>query len=1631
MRYAYLITSEIQAWLDKRNIGNDAETKLANYLKSSSLLNASSLMANLLVSKLNNHSGLRFVWFQEIRQDVCIYILRRIYRHDEYMKKLNEVTKQSWMEHHALCSSEQQEVDAEFSKYFKEAKKEALPEEYRIYEETRAFDKNTDAIIYEMPLWSEGIKKVPSDRWPFVQQALAEDIFKNDRQYDVFMHYTINNNYTITYRYGNPNAKNASDIYLLQIVKGKEANLKELLDRKYECEDVTDLRNLSSKCYPDYYTYDYDAWKAVEEDDMANLALSEEEIRILQNVQFPFFVSGLAGSGKSTILYYLYANIYKYVAQKHPEHNLLFISYNDMLVDKARMSVKSILSYHKTNQGFEEYFKSEENLNHFNKTFVPFRDFLKSAFLDEHSIERFSEEKHISYEKFRELYLSEYKQAGKQKLSPSILWSVIRTFIKGRSLKFFTPENYASDEISRGDRTVDPKVYAEAFKIWDNWYRHYYENGEWWDDLDLVRYALTNGDAQNVFHSYSILFCDEAQDFTKLEIDLILSLSKHSEFKLSLHPEDKRIPIAFAGDPNQTINPTGFRWAGTKALFNESFKDSLDSYPELDDPELSKNYRSQLGIVKFANTIQSIRYKYFDETSKDRKLQSVREDPRGENKDALEYVGFYSYDKYKDIILENLSNANIITSEEGEEADPNSFPDITNENVKLNTALGTKGLEYNAVMILNFCKDLDYKSFQKIIDEEPFLDDSERFEIAHFFTKLYIAVSRAKAQLFIVDTDKNYDLFWKYFTDHDLWEKLISRFVRDEEKRKLVGHITMGDIETLPQRLSDSYNAEENGRQAFEKAKGDRNISLMKRAQSYFLEAGLTALADLCDAYIFFFNYDYEKAGDKFLTLNQKDKEPIAINAYWKGKCWEKLINTLENRTDKNAYDSIRLLVCQFMANALTSILFLQSIVDNIDDFQDTLTLHRGEDQGIWTSAFKKLEDDLLRLDKALISNALLQNLDKISRYIPWYEKGLAVLRAELYYERGEFNNNGLNKNNAGFRKDSYEEAIRIWEKEAGVTNGKKYYTAKKKTAKTISDEIIWMDELQEQNEIYKKYSDNEVVASLTDDAANIVFSCLLAKDYEKAVSCPYPRDNGTKWNRLYAQDSTRFLADVVLDDFTLEKYYFFADKTRLEESGVFDRKLPSSVFDRVFSIDGDDEKGTPFWVYFTSMLKDENGNRVLKKGLNLENILDSLSKSITNNVEFNKDIASCFLDFLFDNNYNEKRAYKYNRTLVVIFGHDVFFKEDFRRITERNKYFTAYAELDNDELDTIKNNIRRYVKYNLSTIKKLSATSIADVKALFRSYEICVPYQSTYPDYHHICNMYKESLKEKKLAEVKDWMEQRLLFNQFMDDSMLQKASYIKLLNSFKEKKYDLNTFAKEFTKEDASMFVSVANTLNEEPTFDRTLLTAKLIYTYRLRRDNLKPFCRVNDLVAKLPDAIDIAIDNVLANKERVDEFAIKILSYSWEALFEHTFVANHYDKLIGKKRLARLRILLEYLKKRALLHYSYLGKNLFEDKQREYGIPMSMDYLPASYPRIEERSTEKSDSGTVDSATDSNNTGKPSVIQPQTSKNTTKQISSQDVARITQIEVAQNLKKLGVPIETIRQAVPLLTKEEIDLL
>ena len=60
----------------------------------------------------------------------------------------------------------------------------------------------------------------------------------------------------------------------------------------------------------------------------------------------------------------------------------------------------------------------------------------------------------------------------------------------------------------------------------------------------------------------------------------------------------------------------------------------------------------------------------------------------------------------------------IITSGDGDKDSLSNFPEISNDKIKLFTAVGTKGLEYDAVMLFNFSKDSAYKLFEKLLNGE-------------------------------------------------------------------------------------------------------------------------------------------------------------------------------------------------------------------------------------------------------------------------------------------------------------------------------------------------------------------------------------------------------------------------------------------------------------------------------------------------------------------------------------------------------------------------------------------------------------------------------------------------------------------------------------------------------------------------------------------------------------------------------------------------------------------------------------------------------------------------------------------------------------------------------------------------
>lgn len=1516
MNYHFFVTSEMWQRINKRNLSTLIYDKLELNSSCNHQLGKDSNTSSpkVKVQRINTSSGPRLIYFEEVREDNTLYVLREVYdNHDTYMRKFNNIKDINiWKQWYIYSEREQEEIDLYFDSLKTSIVKPILPEELRKYEERpRRFEASNDLIIYEVSEWVNGYLDVDDLYKKSVYNELYAIIVRRNFDHEKFsreepFYITNVDGYSIVMRF-DTSSTDITGVYLLQI--SKSLNIEELIDHKYNCADITLLRRKASKCYPDFLLLDFETWKSIEDDSQANLVLSDEELSILQHIEYPFFVSGLAGSGKSTILYYLYAHIYDYEYKNHPEHSLVFLSYSKKLVANAQNIVKSILCHHPA-YNLTDVFKDKAASRKFERSFQPFQDFIKGDFLTRSELELFSADKYIDYQRFKMLY-KECKLPESKRYSPDIVWSVIRTFIKGKSSSgTFRPEDYESPDLPSKDRTITKVDYRIVYQIWNKWYKKIFEQKLGWDDLDLVRYALSKSDNDTRFHKYSIIFCDEAQDFTKIETDLILKLSLYSKYDLSTQEEYSHIPIAFAGDPNQTINPTGFRWGSTQETFNESFKDSLGAFSGFKPKELRYNYRSREGIVKFANTIQYIRHSLISDSKQSFSSQIPWDCENNNTKlegESLNYVAFYSIDKNRDTIINGLNKAIIITSDEGEynishvSGDPDLYGVAPS---KLFTAITAKGLEFKATILFKFGSDPAVALFEKLMNGETISNDSDKYILAHFFTKIYIAVSRAKQVLFVVDTDAGYNKLWKYFVNKELWLKIHqeSRLPND------FCWMCIGDISDFEHRLEENYKPKEYAESLFMNAIDEENSDTMSRARSAYLEAKCEDKAYLCKAYIYRFNRQYKDAGRIFLKLNRPE---LALDTYWVGQDWEQVVNVLQSAPQKFESGVIKNSIAKFMSYKSTITEFLKDWSKYEEDFQDSLS--NPKDRELWNKIVDRISTIATNLKPKDITASLVKNLDRVSAYLDWYEYRIAELRANLHFKKATFENREVEKNSPEFKETDYKAAIKCWDELPHIANDKGYYTSKKIISKSPSEEIFWMDKLDEANEIVSNYSSKEMAASLTEEAKNTVFKHLLSIDMLKAYYYPYPKDVNTKLRSLYMGDRAGFLKIIILKDFTIEKFDFFKAMVESDDANIFMSKTPADIFDSIFSLEGWDENGKPYWSYFVADLKNRLDERLFKKCNSRDLIKDSLTKIITSHQIIDKSIASCFLELLFDVSYDFVGAKRYLDAFTRLFNTKnssiLFGKDDFNISTKRNDYFTKYCPLSYKEVNLIRNNIHKFAKEYLSEINIITPEDDEKiVKPLFMAYEASVPYKNIgnentpiyRPAYEDICDEYIRFIEDKDLkvryALQIHWLERRLFFNSLLKDSLSKKSTFSQIRNTFENKDYDLNQFVRMLSKEDTIAYIIATNENSQDYSFKSVLLTTEAIRDKGISWNDFKQ-CDIDKLTNNISNWTDQAIEEILLKESNDRENEIELFSSVWKILGDNRKVARLEE---GKRKL-----------------------------------------------------------------------------------------------------------------------------------
>lgn len=707
-----------------------------------------------------------------------------------------------------------------------------------------------------------------------------------------------------------PTIEKGSLWYLLKI--GTED---EILDfkKKYELDDVEPeksvLDSISVRAYPhSMLEGDKDFWWDMEKDENSNFILSPEELKIVSDeIRFPLFLTGRAGSGKSTMLQYLFAEYFLRYLEYLKEYPPVYISYSSNLIDNAKKLAINLYTknhaYIKKLNDIKMSFDKDIKPN-FDSSFHVFQQLVKQ-FIEE-SVpgivqKRFAPNRHVTYARFRELWLKKFNKdpVAAEKYGPAVSWHVIRTYIKGWNAdEYLSPSLYK--DIGKSNKSVSDDVFKTVYDlVWEKWYSPIQEKDDLWDDQDLVRYCIAPDDDSCetcVCPKFSAIFCDESQDFTRTEIEFILQISIFSQRRVYDEKTLCQLPFVFAGDEFQTLNPTGFSWNSLRSYFTTRLmRVTMSKDVGAPDPVvLTHNYRSPAAITRLAN-----------------KLQLLRQTRCGYDEKFTPQIPYHCQEKPDPVLclspdnplvwkkLSSMGTVLIIPCSEGQspkEFIKNSsirdyiefYEDGSPKDITIYNPAQAKGLEYPYVAIYGFdrLKELRiYSLYNWFNTDNPEPDtESREIEMKYFLSNAYVSATRASNKLFIL-TDFTEESFWAFAfstADSRLQDKITEVNERMIERSKwecdhsLLGFIVRGDVDDINK--DNFLNLEEIARATKERAMELSDAGLMRQAAARYREQNNMLEVTTCEAYACRFDNEFRQAAENFEKIQDYAN---ALDDYW------------------------------------------------------------------------------------------------------------------------------------------------------------------------------------------------------------------------------------------------------------------------------------------------------------------------------------------------------------------------------------------------------------------------------------------------------------------------------------------------------------------------------------------------------------------------------------------------------------------------------------------------------------------------------------------------------------------------------------------------------------------------------
>ena len=551
----------------------------------------------------------------------------------------------------------------------------------------------------------------------------------------------------------------------------------------------------------------------VEDNDLGRMAedgvkdwqyyLNNEQYDCVQIRDRPVFLSGGAGTGKSTIgLHKLFA------LSKNQDARLAYFTYTKTLKnDFAKMYIGYQHDYSKSNPNELSAHVEFHSLNEY--CFATLGKKLASL---------------IDFRRFDSGFCADYWFLFENMPIHKIdIWQEIRGLIKG-----FMGRYWVRNEVAKEHQFDSPLILQEIYlnladedcifnkeeriKIYNiaEKYQSWLEKENKFDENDLARMMLIMLLKGKLKPVYDYIMVDEVQDLSELQIQLLLSLKRN---KANFND------YFFSGDIHQMINPTYFSFSRLRMPFHYQHVDK-----ELQI--LEKNYRSQEHIVRLSNKMGELCKAYIGAKDNFSAIALQKPGslpfwllPSAENRQQLFSVLQRKDRKYAIIVVPD-------------EAEKQRIKEVMGTAERIFTVQEIKGLEYDYVVCVNMLTPF-LSEWQDIMGGRG----KKNAKYRYYFNIFYVALTRAKRNLCIYEDNMQHPLLLKI---QDFLQQIA---LFDPKNMDLVRHASHLEV------LNDARNQERLGNynQAMQGyADSNDQIGVLRCEGKIFQEKGLYLEAVKC-----------------------------------------------------------------------------------------------------------------------------------------------------------------------------------------------------------------------------------------------------------------------------------------------------------------------------------------------------------------------------------------------------------------------------------------------------------------------------------------------------------------------------------------------------------------------------------------------------------------------------------------------------------------------------------------------------------------------------------------------------------------------------------------------------------------